>query len=256
MKKTTLLLISAIVAGNLQAQSLEDLMKAAGQNNKVTVEENNDPFQPLGFTGSYRMEVHSYKGGAEEKDSPMNVRMAFTDEKMVMAPEGMGKGKEQVRMVYDLKNRYTYTLMTDDKGQKTGIKMRMMKVHVNDTDDQDDSDRTQVVRTDETREIEGHRCRKYTYTDKDGAGEAWIAEDIDFDPMRAMNSVVGGQKAERWQETPYSGMLMETTWNAANGKEKVVMYTKDLVVGKVDEALFSTAGHQMMEMPSMGGMGR
>ncbi|MBK7111166.1 MAG: DUF4412 domain-containing protein [Flavobacteriales bacterium] len=259
----TALLLSLLVVSvgqNTHAQSLEELMKrameqsqqsAGGGAGSVTIEENNDPFEPLGFTGSYKMEVHNYKSGKEDKDSPMFVDLAFTDDKMAIAPHSSSAAKQDMRMIYDLKNKFTYTLTTDENGKRTGMKMKMMKVNVDEKEGKASSDKTKVVRTDETRTIAGHTCRKYTFSDETGSGEAWIAEDVKFDPSKAMGTMVGGKKVENWQKTPYSGLVMETTWNDANGKDKMVMYCKDLVVGKVDEAAFSTSGYEIMDMSNM-----
>lgn len=260
MRTALLLSLLVVTAGqNTHAQSLEEMMKkameqsqqnaAGGAGAGMTIEENTDPFEPLGFTGSYRMEIHQFKNGTEEKESPMNIGMVFTDDKMAMTPQGSAKGT--MRMIYDLKNKFTYTLMTDENGKRTGMKMKMMKVNMGDADDKKEVDNTKVVRTDEIKTIAGHPCRKYTYSDETGAGEAWIAEDISFDPSKAMGSMVSGKKVENWQKTPYTGLVMETTWNDANGKEKMVMYCKDLVVGKVDEAVFSTSGYEIMDMSNM-----
>ena len=120
MNRILLPIVALLATVNLPAQSIEELMKKAmeqqGGQNKVTVEENKDPFTPLSFTGSYRMEVHSFKSGKEEKDSPMNVVMAFKPDGMAMVPNT--GDKEEMRMVFDLRNKFTYTLMTDDKGQR------------------------------------------------------------------------------------------------------------------------------------------
>ncbi|MBK7100471.1 MAG: DUF4412 domain-containing protein [Flavobacteriales bacterium] len=137
------------------------------------------------------------------------------------------------------------------RDERTGMKMKMMKVNVDEKEGKASSDKTKVVRTDETRTIAGHTCRKYTFSDETGSGEAWIAEDVKFDPSKAMGTMVGGKKVENWQKTPYTGLVMETTWNDANGKDKMVMYCKDLVVGKVDEAAFSTSGYEIMDMSNM-----
>ncbi len=61
------------VHGNHQELMNKAMEKAAASRRPggMTIEENTDPFTPLGFTGTYRMEVHNYKNGAEEKDSPM-----------------------------------------------------------------------------------------------------------------------------------------------------------------------------------------
>jgi hypothetical protein len=63
-----------------------------------------------------------------------------------------------------------------------------------------------------------------------------------------MRQMVGGKKMEDWQRMGTTGVVMENTWTSADGKEKVVMYTRDLVVGKVDEAMFSTKGYEVQDM--------
>lgn len=249
MKNILLPLLALLATVNLPAQSMEELMKKAmeqqGGQNKVTVEENKDPFTPLNFTGSYRMEVNSFKNGKEEKDSPMNVVMGFKSDGMAMVPNT--GAKEETRMVFDLKNKLMYTLITDDNGQRTGIKMKMMKVNVEGSDDATDSD-TKVTRTNETKSIEGRTCRKYTYSDKEGSGEAWLAEDLKWDMMAVMKQMMGGKGAEGWQKTGMDGLMMENTWTSKDGKKKVVMHTRDLVQGKVNDALFSTAGYEIQDM--------
>jgi hypothetical protein len=255
MRTPTLLLTALLYcSATLHAQSLQDLMNAAGQNSRVTIEEDKTPYKPLGFTGSYRWEIHSYKNGTPEKDSPMHMVMAFDDAHMAMIPQA-AKGKEETRMLFDLKNKHTYTLMTDKKGQRSGIKMKSMRVTVQDDATTDTADDTKVERTNETKTIEGHTCRKYTYSSADGHGEAWIAEDVQFNAFEALGRMLGG-KADAWQKAPYRGLVMESTWNHKNGKEKVEMFTRDLVIGKVDASLFSTAGYEVQDMTNMPMFGR
>jgi hypothetical protein len=249
MKRLFLPLLALLATVNLPAQSMEELMKKAmeqqGGQNQVTVEENTDPFTPLTFTGSFRMEVHSFKNGSEEKDSPVNFIMAFRSDAMAMVPKT--GAKEETRMVFDLKNKLMYTLVTDEQGQRTGMKMKMMKVNVEGPDD-GTTDNTKVTRTSETKVIEGRTCRKYTYSDGDGSGEAWIAEDLKWDMMALEKQMMGGKGSGAWQKSGMDGLMMETTQTSTDGKEKVVMYTKDLVVGKVDDTLFSTAGFEIQDM--------
>ncbi|MCB0815349.1 MAG: hypothetical protein KDB87_19570, partial [Flavobacteriales bacterium] len=75
MTRKFLLYASLSCALSSSAQDLQQLMQQAMQKQgggQVSVEENNDPYEPLGFTGSCRMEVHSFKNGQEQKDSPMH----------------------------------------------------------------------------------------------------------------------------------------------------------------------------------------
>lgn len=249
MKRTLLPLLTLLATVNLPAQSMEELMKKAmeqqGGQSKVTVEENKDPFTPLTFTGSYRMEVHSYKNDKEEKDSPMNVVMAFKSDGMAMVPNT--GGKEETRMVFDLKEKMMYTLITDEKGQRSGMKMKMMKLNVEGADD-GTADDTKVTRTNETKVIDGRTCRKYTYSDSEGSGEAWIAEDLKWDMMAVMKQMMGGKGSEGWQKSGMDGLMMENTWTSTDGKERVVMHTRDVVQGKVNDALFSKAGYEIQDM--------
>jgi hypothetical protein len=244
------------ICSSTQAQSLQEMMNKAmeeqaknGGGQQMTFEENTDPFTPLNFTGSYRMEVMTYEADGPTKESPMNVNMAFTPDKMALLPEMKGS-KEQVRMVMDLRNKLTYTLITDGQGQRTGIKMKMMKATAKGADVQE-AEEAKVVRTSETRTINGYTCTKYTYASSEGKGEAWVAEEVKFDMMSAMAQMAGAKKTEGWQNVKHEGLVMENTWNDANGTDKVVMIVHDLVVGKVDEALFSTAGYEMQDMTAI-----
>ncbi len=168
---------------------------------------------------------------------------------MAMLPETRN-GREEVRMLFDLKNKHTYTLMTDKKGQRSGIKMKSMRVTVQDDAAPATADDTKVERTNETKTIEGHTCRKYTYSSADGHGEAWIAEDVQFNAFEALGRMLGG-KADAWQKAPYQGMVMESIWNDKSGKERVEVRTKDLVIGKVDPSLFSTAGYDVQDLSGL-----
>lgn len=246
----------------LQAQSMQELMQAAmeeaGKNGgaQVSITENTDPFVPLDFTGTFNMEMHSFKNGKAEKDSPATIRMSMTSDRMAMIPT-TAKGKEEVRIFFDLKNKHSYTLMTDDKGNRSGFKTKMMKFSggTDGSDTKSDSD-AKMVRTGETKMIEGHTCTKYTYTSAEGNGTAWIAEDIKFDIMQTFAQMSGSAPNKDWQKVPYSGLMMENNWNSADGKERVDMYIRDLQVGKVDEAMFSTAGYNLQDMTNMPSFGR
>ena len=59
-----------------------------------------------------------------------------------------------------------------------------------------------------------------------------------------------------WQDMPYQGLALETTWQDNAGSEKVVMYVRDLQTGSVDEAMFSTQGYEVQDMTAMPMFGR
>ncbi len=248
--RTPTLLATALLGlcTHVHAQSLNDLMNAFGESSKVRFEEDKTPYKPLGFTGSYRWEVHSFENGTPNKDNPVNIVLAFDDAHMAMEPN-TGSGQEKMRMVFDLKNKHTYTLLTDKKGQRNGIKTKSMRIVVED-DAQKDSDTGKLTRTNETKSIDGHTCRKFTFSNEDGHGEAWVVEDIKFNAFEALGHMMGA-KADGWQKAPYQGMVMQSTWVKKDGKEKVEVFTRDLVVGKVDKARFSTEGYSIQDLSNM-----
>lgn len=246
----------------LQAQSVQELMQAAMEeaakngSGQVSITENTDPFKALDFTGTFDMEMHSFKNGKAEKDSPATIRMSMTSDRMAMIPT-TAAGKEEVRIFFDLKNKHSYTLMTDDKGNRSGFKTKMMKFSSaqDDSDTKSDKD-AKMVRTGETKMIEGYTCTKYTYTSEEGSGEAWVAEDIKFDIMQTFAQMSGSAPNKDWQKVPYSGLMMENTWNSTDGKERVDMYIRDLQVGKIDDAMFSTEGYNLQDMTNLPSFGR
>lgn len=248
MRINTLFLLGILLAPAVRAQQApEEVMKAAANGN-LKIEEDKTPFRPLGFTGSYTWEVNTYRDGTLEKNAPMRLHMAFDDEHMAWAPQAR-KGEEEGRMVFDLKNKVNYFLKTEG-GKHTGIKMKAMRIGFNEAMAEDDGSPAQVERTNDTKVIEGHSCRKYTYGNDDGHGEAWIAGDVKFNAFQAVGNMLGAA-ADGWQMAPYPGMVLECTWSSTDGGKKVVMHVRDLVVGHVDPALFSTAGYEMQDMTNL-----
>ncbi len=261
MKRILLSIVSvSVLSAGIQAQSVEELMKAAmqeaGKNGGgVSIVENTDPFTPLDMTGTFRMEMHSFKNGKEEKDSPANVRMSLTSDRIAMIPMTK-EGNEEVRIFFDLKNKHSYTLMTDKNGQRSGMKMKMMKFSSEPGSAEKSDTDAKMVRTGESKVIEGLTCQKYTYTSKEGSGVAWIAEELNFDLMKVFAQMSGSTPNKDWQKVPYSGLMMENLYTSADGKERVEMRIKDLQVGKVDESMFSTEGYQVQDMTNLPSFGR
>jgi hypothetical protein len=254
-----LLLSSTLCANTATAQvDIGSLMQQGGANalGGVTIVEDTDPFVPNQFIGSFRMEVRTYENGEEAKDSPMSVVFHSKADMTVMHPQGVGKGKEDMRILTDLKGKWQYTLMTDKKGERTAMKMRKMKIVVSGTDEgADDANTAKVRRTDETRTIEGQLCRKYEGSDEDGTWTAWIAEDLPT-PFAEMSRNMLGDNGGFFDlgRDDIKGMPMETEHVSHNGGERNVSRITDLVLGKVDESAFSLDGYQVMEMPRMPGM--
>ena len=221
----------------------------------VTMVEDNDPFEPNEFIGGFTMVMHSYKNGNEDKDSPMTIRIFSKADMVLMWPEVKEKGMQEMKMLTDLKGKWQYTMMTDDKGKRTAMKMRKMKLVMPEEADANGKE-PEVVRTGETRTIDGHNCHQYVFTNEDGTWSGWVAEGM-ATPFTDMTRSMGGGKGQL-KATPggVNGFPLESEFTSADGKERVVVHTRDLKVGSVDEKIFSLQGYDVMEMPVMNFGGR
>lgn len=238
---------------------IQERMQQQGQNGQpgtpsgISVQEDTDPFVANDFVGSFRMELHHFKDGVEEKGSPMNLYYWSSPDKTLIRTESERMEGQDMRVMTDLKGKFQYMMMTDKKGKKTAIKQRKMKV----TMDKERAEKEpKVTRTDETRTIDGHLCRKYTGVDEDGTWTGWIAEDMKgaYTDM-ARNAAKGSERFSKdMREMP--GMAMEWEWVSAKGKEKSVGYTRDLTYGEVDESTFSLEGYEVQDMTAFPTMGR
>ena len=223
-----------------------------GSGHGVKMEDDNDPFVPNEFIGSLRMEMHHYKEGVELKTSPTNMRYASSAEWTSMKNEmsGQQQGRD-MRIVTDLKGKWSYMLMTDEEGKKSAMKSHKKKMVM--TDEAAKKKEPTVTVTTETRTIEGHVCTKVIAVSEDGTWTGWVAKGVKgpfADILRTMaqrgdDSHMGAMKG-------LDGMPMEFEWVPTDGKSRMVCYIKELVSGKVDPSVFSLDGYEVMEMPSYG----
>ncbi len=198
------------------------------------------------FTGSLTLEMHTFKKGMEDKDSPMNMYYWSKPDMVLFQPQ-MDKKNGEMKILVDLQGDHQYMLMTDDKGGKTAMKQKRKKEKVKGSEKESD---LKMERTDQTKMIDGHLCRKYIGSDKEGTWEGWIAEEVKS-PFEHVSGNYAGAKARQRPENYTDGLPMEMTWESTDKKDKVVMYIRDLKIGSVDESLFDISGYQIMEMPSL-----
>lgn len=202
------------------------------------------------FTGSFRMEVHTFKNNKEDKHSPVNMRI-WSREGMLLYELVMPDQPQQMRMLTDLRTNFVYTLIDNGQGGRTAMKMK--RPELGSLVDDKKSEKPQITVTKETRMIEGHNCTKVIVTSKEGTWTAWVATGLRsafLDMARAMDGQAAQQN--RFARTDVEGFPLEYDWVPASGDERVVCNVKELVVGKVDEKLFDLNGYQMIEMPSFG----
>lgn len=223
-----------------------------GSGHGVKMEDDNDPFVPNEFIGSFRMEMHTYKGAEEQKGSPMNMRY-WSKEDMTLSTTEMPERKgQQMKMLTDLKGKWSYMLMTDEKGKRTAMKSRKKKVVMEEAGTTATKEPVITV-TKETREIEGQTCTKVIVVTEDGTWTGWVAKDVKApfaDMMRSAQQ--RGNDGHMRAMNGVDGMPLEFEWLPTDGKSRMVCFIKELQNGKVDPAVFSLDGYELMEMPNFG----
>lgn len=219
----------------------------------TTMQDDNDPFVPNEFSGSFRMEMHHYKNGEEAKHSPTNMLYWSTSDMTLMRNAAAEQQGQEMKILTDLKGKWTYTLMTDKKGKKTAMKSRKQKV-TTATDARGNKKPPVITKTKETRVIEGRTCTKVIAVSEDGTWTGWMADDLKS-PFLDMARNVGGSKQggdEMSAAQDIDGMVLEFEWVTTDGVSRTTAFVRDLVVGKVDGSTFSLDGYEVMEMPSFG----
>lgn len=223
-----------------------------GAQSNVKIEDDNDPYMPNSFIGSFRMEVHHFRNGTEEKDAPTNMlywsKADMTLTKMEL-PDAKGK---DMRMMTDLKNKWQYALVADDKGRKSAIKTKKKKVVM---DEAADHGTPEVTVTKETKVIDGHTCVKVISKSKEGTWTGWVAEDMPGPFNDMLRSVRNGDPGMTERMAKVKGFPLEFEWVDADGKSSMHTYLKDVVTGKVDDAVFSLDGYTVTDMTNMPGFG-
>ncbi len=220
-------------------------------NGRAQMQDDNDPFVPNEFIGSFRMEMHHYKGTTEEKGSPSNLRYWSTaDQTLVKMELPEAKGQD-MRTLTDLKGKWQYMLMDDGNGSRTAMKSRKKKVVM--AEPAGTHKEPSIVVTTETRTIEGHTCTKMIVTSAEGTWTGWVAKDVKA-PFGDMSRNVQQRGNESTMRAMHGmqGMPLEFEWVPADGSGRMVCFIHDLVVGKVDMSLFSLEGYQVVEMPGFG----
>ena len=216
----------------------------------MKVVDDNDPFEPNTFIGSLRMEIHSFKNGEEAKESPMEMQLWNSPDKTLISLNAAKTQGTDLKMLNDLKGKWSYIMMATPNGNKTAMKSHKKKI-ITSGDDKDKN--IQFTVTKETKTIDGHPCKKVISRSEDGIMTAWIAQDIPMtfgDLLRNMRQPGQPDRFEAFDGV--KGFPLEMTSESIDGKEKTVTYVKDLHLGPVDENIFSLEGYKLMEIPGMG----
>ncbi len=238
-----------------QPENRRDRPTTSDNVGQVKVEDDNDPFVPNTFTGSFRMEMHSFRNGVEDKDGPRSIQYWSSPDMTLISMPGMaskGGPRTEMKVLTDLKGKWTYMLMQDPRGNKTAMKSRKKKISFADPVHEKEQGKFTV--TDETKMIEGHLCKKVVGTTEDGTWTGWVAQDIALpfgDVANSMSISPIRKNHQDWKGL--EGFPLEFETVEKNGKDSVVVHVKDLHIGAVDPSVFSIADYKVMEIPGMSG---
>ncbi|MBS1581523.1 MAG: DUF4412 domain-containing protein [Bacteroidetes bacterium] len=243
------LLLAATFASFTSAQTGADRTPLPGPVG-TTLEDDNDPFVPNAFIGSFRMEMHRFHGGTEDRTGPTNMRFWSSADRtlhQLEMPGGQGAG---MKVMTDLKGKWSYTLVDDGKGKRIAMKSRKKKPVL--TADAPDGEKPMITVTEETKAIDGHACTKVIAKSKEGTWTGWVAQDIAMpfsDLMRNLQRGRPDPAMEAWKDV--KGFPLEYEWTDQDGS-RMVVYMKDLELGDVDSSVFSLDGYEVREMPALG----
>ena len=251
-----LLAIPATAQSDADQKALESLRQNGASIGSamgdMKIVDDNDPFEPNTFIGSFRMEIHTFKNGEEDKESPMDMSLWSSSDKTLFSFNSAKTQGTDIKMLNDLKGKWSYIMMATSNGNKTAMKTHKKKVIYTCDEKGKEKDMSFTV-TKETKTIDGHLCKKVIARNEEGTWTAWVAQDIPTpfaDLLRSMRQPGQPDRFKSWDGL--NGFPMEMTSESIDGKEKSTMYTKDLQLGPVDEHIFSLDGYKMMEIPGMG----
>lgn len=229
-----LLLIPGILFGSAPCSLLDK--------GEEVIQQSND------FVGSFTMHFTELKKGKPTKNSPMKVAYYFNKNKIAFVPEA-AKG-DRTTMIYSLDDRVVTTLV-DSKGEKTGMRMKMPKINIEEKTG--DASSYSITPTDERKTIEGYACRKYLIESDEYTGHSWITEEANIDYARLFDFLNVGQKNSVSAPAlkDLKGFAMETYTKSKKGDVEVEMKVTDLSVGKVDENIFDTSDYNVTDMSSL-----
>ncbi len=204
-----------------------------------------EPYQnPVLMNLSVDMTTIDKKG----KENKVSVHYTFDTwaTGMVMVSED-----NSARILLDNQEGYM-TIISEDKGETQGIRMRQPVVDYDEL--LPDADSYTITDLGNNKEINGYNCREYLIEHEEGTTNAWITNDLDVDPaviMKAMASQMNQRKNTNTVQPFYEmpGLPIESTTVSKNGNETVIARYYDINIGSnIDKSVFDTNGVNIMSM--------
>lgn len=225
----------------------------------VTIEQTTElptNVQPSEFIGSFDAIMQEFKKGKPTDDA---ATMSYYIDSYQMAVVAKTDQDQPMHSIFD-RQKGTMTLLMDDDGEKTGIVMKMPKVSVKDKKGASNTDNnaTMPTKTGKTKVIDGHLCYEYLMqTNDNDLLHMWVAPDMKYNFAESMNIMQMQQKGNQkdlYQQAGIDGTTLQMQIEDTKKEEIVQIDYRNFVVGKVDKSKFSTAGYQLTNMSSMGGL--
>jgi GLPGLI family protein len=167
------------------------------------------------------------------------------------------------RMIMNFKEGKMMMLMQDKKGKKTGMEMNLKSFDWEESvteevvDAANSQESLKIKTTNEYKTIEGYKCRKYIYESEDAVSILWITKDINMnylDYNQAMYQAFSNSKSTQgnaFEQAGMNGMLIQNHMiPKQNKQDECIMTFKNIKLGNVPDAMFSTTGYEVMKMPS------
>lgn len=168
------------------------------------------------------------------------------------------------RTIMNFKEGKSIMLMTDKKGRKSGMQMELktfdwaIRYGVNKSDKMlEDGDAT-FVETNEYKTIEGYKCRKYLYEDMNSKSEIWITQEMPIDYVQynrafysAFSSGKQAQQNSMYKSGKYGAMIQMHSYPKNGRTDESIITIKNIKPKHAPEEMFSTAGYDITQMPSI-----
>lgn len=157
------------------------------------------------------------------------------------------------------KTDQTMIMLMDNKGNKTAMKQKV-KDPV-EMINKNSKEEAKVTKTGETKTIEGYKCEKWIVETSEAKSEMWVTNELGITMVDMLGFMSGRNAAAYAKNFPkgiekMEGISLETNVTQTKNGEKSKIVIHDIKKQKVDDAIFSTEGYQMMDMPEMPGFTR
>lgn len=185
--------------------------------------------------------------GAKMKE-PMLMKFYSSGTKMVIKPQIAGAGGMSVLLDEATKKQY---LMMDNAGQKMAMVMnytdQMNKATETATE-------TKVTVTNETKTIDGYKCKKIIAESAESKSDIWLTEDfgMNYADLYKIMSASGNGPQGKQNQLPamkdVKGFPVEMVVNYKAKQETVNIRIKNISKAEISPSMFSLEGYQMMDM--------